>query len=329
MPANLPPQYHKAEQDFRRAQSAADRLELLREMFRLLPKHKGTEKLQAELKQKLSRVKDEIESGRTGKKSGPSYRVPHEGAGQVVLIGPPNSGKSSLLAGVTRARPEIAAYPFTTRLPIPGMATWQDTAYQLVDLPAISRDFLEPWAISLVRSADAALLVLDLSDDDGPDSVDGTLQRLLEHHVDLVSSLPHDSEDESMRHLKAALVANKLDTPGATDRLDMMREWFQDRFPVLPTSCVSGEGLESFVVQGYDLLEVIRIYTKVPGKPADRGSPFTIPIGSTVADLAIAIHRDLGDSFKFARVWGTDVFEGQTVKRDHVLHDGDVVELHA
>src|SRR5437588_7866925 len=105
MPANLPPQYNKVEEEFRKASTPAERLETLREMYRLLPKHKGTEKLQSDLKQKMSRLKDELDQARAGgKKTGVSYRVPHEGAGQVALVGPPNAGKSAILAALTHAR---------------------------------------------------------------------------------------------------------------------------------------------------------------------------------------------------------------------------------
>jgi len=163
MPANLPPQYIKAEDDYRRATSPAERLETLRELFRLLPKHKGTEKLQCDLKTKISRAREELEGGKAGpgKKAGVSYKVPGEGAGQVVLVGPANSGKSALLASLTNAKPEVAPYPFTTRAPYPGMATWQDVRFQLVDLPPVTADFLEPWMPGLVSSADAALFVVD------------------------------------------------------------------------------------------------------------------------------------------------------------------------
>lgn len=329
MPANLPPQYHKAEQEFRNATGPAERLEKLREMYRLLPKHKGTEKLQSDLKQKMSRLKDELEGAKAGgKKSGVSYRVPHEGAGQIALVGPPNSGKSSILAALTHAHPEVAAYPFTTRSPQPGIMMWEDVPVQLVDLPPISPEFLEPWVPGLIRSADAAILVADLGSDDVGEAVEAVLQRLAGVHTELVGTLPYDVEDESIRHIKTILAANKLDAEGAGDRLEIVREWFEPRFPVLPISTQTGQGLESLRNAAYHLLGVLRVYTKVPGKPADRSRPFTLPIGSTVLDLAREIHKDFEQSLKSARIWGSGVFDGQTVKRDHELQDSDVVELH-
>jgi ribosome-interacting GTPase 1 len=329
MPANLPPQYNKAEEEFRRAATPGERLEKLREMFRLLPKHKGTEKLQSDLKKRISRTRDEIEGARaSAKKGGVSYGVPHEGAGQVVLVGPPNAGKSALLAALTNARPEVAPYPFTTRLPQPGIMHWEDVPIQLVDLPPLSAEFFEPWTTGLIRSADAALLVADLGSDDVADALEAVLGRLAETHTELVGTLPYDVEDEAVHHVKTLLVANKRDAEGAAGRLEVIREWFSPRFPILPISGERGEGLDALRRATYDLLGVLRVYTKVPGKPADRSKPFTVPIGSTVLDLAREVHRDFEHTLKFARIWGTGVFEGQTVKRDHELHDADVVELH-
>jgi uncharacterized protein len=329
MPANLPPQYLKVEDEFRKAQSAETRLEKLREMFRLLPKHKGTEKLQSDLKQKISQVKDEQSRGKTAaRKGGVSYHVPREGAGQLMLIGPPNAGKSSLLASLTSAQPEIAPYPFTTRLPQPGIMKWQDVAVQLVDLPAISVEFVEPWVPNVIRSGDAAILVADLASDDVADAALEVLDRLEQTHTELVGELPFDNEDESTRHLKTVMAPNKLDTDGAHDRLEILREWFEPRFPIVPVSASTGQGLESLRTASYHLLGLMRIYTKVPGKSADRERPFALPIGSTVLDLAREIHRDFEHSLKSARIWGTGVFDGQAVKLDHELQDGDLVELH-
>ena len=245
MPANLPPQYSKAEEEFRNATAPADRLEKLREMLRLLPKHKGTEKLQSDLKQKISRAKDDLEGAKAGaKKPGVSHRVPKEGAGQVVLVGAPNAGKSALLAALTNAKPEVAPYPYTTRAPYPGMMAWEDVRVQLVDLPPIDADFLEPWVPSLIRSADAALLVADLGDDDVADAVEVALARLAEVRTELVGDLPFDSEDETIQHVKTILVGTKADAEGAGDRLEILREWFGGRFPIAVTSSTTGLGLD-------------------------------------------------------------------------------------
>jgi uncharacterized protein len=329
MPANLPPQYLKVEAEYRKASTPEHRLEKLRELFRLLPKHKGTEKLQSDLKQKMSQLKDELERGKsTGKKTGLSHHVPREGAGQVVLVGPPNAGKSALLAGLTNARPAIAPYPFTTRAPQPGIMMWQDVPVQLVDLPPIAPEFIEPWVPSVIRSADAALLLADLSSDDVAHATLAVLERLAAAHIELVGELPYDVEDEAIRHLKSMMVATKIDAESARARLKVAGELLAPRFPVVAVSSQTGEGLERARTAAYDLLGVLRVYTKVPGKPADRTKPFTLPVGSTVLDLAREIHRDFEHSLKSARIWGTGVFDGQAVARAHELHDADIVELH-
>ncbi len=329
MPANLPPQYHKVEEEYRKAPTTEKRLEKLRELFRLLPKHKGTERLQSDLKQRMSQLKEELERGKTaGKKAGPGHHVPREGAGQVALVGPPNSGKSSLLAALTNARPEVAAYPFTTRAPQPGIMMWHEVPVQLVDLPPVSSDFVEAWLPNVIRSADSVLLVVDLSSDDVAEAALAVLNRLDGAHTELVAELPYDVEDESIRHLRTVMVGNKRDAPGAGDRLEIVREWFADKFPMVACSAHSGEGLETVRTAAYHLLGVLRVYTRAPGKPVDRTKPFTLPVGSTIIDLAKVIHRDFEHTLKSARIWGTGVFDGQTVKRDHELRDGDVVELH-
>ncbi len=328
MAANLTPQYLEAEAEYKKAQTAEERLEALRKMYALLPKHKASEKLQAELKTKISETRAEVEQERKSpKKGGVSYKIPRQGAGQYVLLGAPNAGKSRLLSRLTRATPEVAPYPFTTREPAAGMMDWEDVRVQLIDLPPITPDFMEPYVSSMVRSADAALLLVDLGDDDGPFAVDTICERLKQTKTVLVGA-PTSSEDLSIVHVKTLLVANKLDLPGAPERLEILKEMMGDRFPLHAVSAEHGAGMEALRDAIYRYLQVIRVYTKKPGKPADMDSPYTCPVGSTLLELAGLVHRDFTDKLKSARIWGTGVFDGQTVTRDHVMHDKDIVELH-
>ena len=329
MAVNLTPQYHEAELEYKRAQTAEERLECLKKMWQLVPKHKASEKLQAELKTKISETKEEVESERKNpKKAGVSYKIPRQGAGQVILVGGPNAGKSRLLTRLTRATPEVAPYPFTMREPHAGMMEWEDVRVQLIDTPPITPDYLEGWQTSMIRSADACVLVVDLADDDGPFAADAVIERLAQVKTVLIGQPPAENPDPSVQHVRTLLAANKLDADGAADRLEMVRDMFAERFPIHALDAESGNDLETLRTAIYQFLNVIRVYTKRPGKPADMDSPFTCPVGSNVAQMAELVHRDLAEKLKSARIWGQGVFDGQTVTRDHILHDKDVVELH-
>jgi ribosome-interacting GTPase 1 len=329
MAANLTPQYLEAEAEYKRAQTAEERLAALQRMWTELPKHKASEKLQAQLKTKISETKEELEHEKKHpKKGGVSYKVPRQGAGQYVILGAPNAGKSRLLTRLTRATPDVAAYPFTTREPHAGMMDWEDARVQLIDLPPITADFMEGYVSSMVRSADAALLLLDLADDDGPFAAETVIERLAQTKTLLVGEVPTDEEDFSIMHVKTLLITNKSDADGAADRLDIVKEMFGAKYPLHVIAAEHGTGLEDLRTAIYKFLNVIRVYTKKPGKPADMASPYTCPSGSTLLELASLVHRDFADKLKSARIWGTGVFDGQSVTRDHVLHDKDVVELH-
>jgi hypothetical protein len=298
-------------------------------MYQLVPKHKASEKLQAELKTKISEAKEEVEHARKHpKKAGVSYKFPKQGAGQVIVLGGPNAGKSRLLTRLTRATPEVAPYPFTTREPHAGMMDYEDVKVQLIDTPPITPDVMEGYLSSLVRAADAALLMVDLGDDDSPFAAETVLERLKEVKTMLVGQRPAAQEDYSIQFVPTMLVANKSDAAGADDRLAIVREMFGERFPIRVIAAEHGHGMEQLRAAIYQFLRVIRVYTKQPGKPPDMTSPFTCPIGSTLVDMAALVHRDFAQNLKSARIWGTGVFDGQTVKRDHALHDKDVVELH-
>ncbi len=329
MATNLTPQYHEAEEEFKKAQTPDEKLACLKKMFQLVPKHKASEKLQADLKTKMSELKSEIEDAKKHpKKVGVSYKFPRQGAGQYLIVGAPNAGKSRLLTRLTRATPEVAPYPFTTREPHVGMMEWNDVNVQLIDTPPITPDYMESYVSSLVRAADAAILMLDLGDDDGPFAADTVLERLAQVKTLLVGAKPAEQDDHSIQYVRTLLVANKIDLDVAQDRLDIVKEMFSQKFPIHAISAEHGAGMEDLRTAIYGFLKVIRVYTKQPGKPADMKSPFTCPVGSTVVEMASLVHRDFADKLKSARIWGSGVHDGQAVGREHVLHDLDVVELH-
>ncbi len=329
MATNLTPQYMEAEEEYKKAQAPDEKLACLKKMFQLVPKHKASERLQADLKTKMAELRDEIEHEKKNpKKVGVSYKFPKQGAGQYVIVGAPNAGKSRLLTRFTRATPEVAAYPFTTREPHVGMMDWQDVKVQLIDLPPITVDFMEAYVSSIVRAADAAILMLDLGDDDAPFTAETVLERLASVKTLLVGEKPAQIDDYSIEYIRTMLVANKIDLPGAQDRLDIIREMFGSKFPIHVISAEHGTGMEEMREAIYKFLNVIRVYTKLPGKPADMTSPFTCPIGSTLVEMAGLVHRDFTEQLKSARIWGSGVHDGQSVGREHVLHDKDVVELH-
>ena len=327
MPANLTPAYRKAEKEFRAARTAAEKIVCLEAMLRLIPKHKGTDHMQADLKRRLSRLRKERESGQGKKKAAAVVKVEKEGAGQVVLLGPPNAGKSQLLGAVTRAHATGTEYPFATHVPMPGMMVFEDVQIQLVDTPPITEDYMEVWATDTVRRGDAALLMADMGSDDCADGIATILHRLDQVKVRLVRDLPPDAPQEVHQYRRAAILANKMDRPGADDRLEVLREFFGDRYDIWPISATTGAGLDDLRRNVFGMLRIMRIYTKEPGKPADMQQPYTVPIGSALIELAAKVHREFEDTLKSARVWGSGKYDGIHVKRDHVLQDRDIVEL--
>lgn len=329
MPANLTQQYHKAEQAYRRATTAEEELQCLQEMLRELPKHKGTDKLQAELKQKISRAKADAQSGAGTGKKGAVSRIPRQGAGRVILIGGPNSGKSSLLAALTRAKPEIAPYPFTTREPQPGMMPWEDVMVQLIDTPPITADVLDPNTQGLIRGADLVLLVADMSCDEGLDDLNALNERMHSTKTRLANESYLDEKDIGLSYTQSFLVLNKMDAPDAEERVALLDEYCNVSLTRFAVSAETPTGLEPLRDAIYRALDVVRVYTKLPTKKdPDFDKPFTLRRGGTLLDVAELIHKDLAKQLKNARVWGAAVHDGTFVKGDYVLHDRDIVELH-
>jgi uncharacterized protein len=330
MPANLTPQYLAAEQRFKEAATSEEKVAALEEMIAVMPKHKGTDKLHADLRRRLAKLRTETARKHGISKASAAYNVPKEGAGQVVLVGAPNTGKSSLLACLTHARPEIGDYPFTTRLPQPGMVPYENTYIQLVDMPPIDPDFYEPWMGGVIRQADFSLIVVDLGSDDLLDEVEIVL-RILESSRIMLQGLART--DESVH--KAMILANKADLPAAPINLEILKEFYENRFSIMAVSAARNEGLNHLPALLFEQLEVVRIYTKAPGKKVDFGSPpFVLKHGSTVLDLARTVHRDFVHSLKFAKAWSAERskrsirFDGQMVEKSHVLEDGEIIELH-
>ena len=330
MPANLTPQYHKAEQAYRQAASPEEELACLQEMFKEMPKHKGTDKLQSDLKQKISKIKTELESGKKSGAAKASHKIPRQGAGRVIIIGAPNAGKSKLLSVLTRATPEIAPYPFTTREPQPGMMPWKDVYVQLIDTPPITRDVFEQTTAGLIRSADIVVLMLDLGNDDGGQELVELLAHFSESKTRLGSETCLDENDVGVTYTETILVPNKIELVDAVDRWEFFGEFLPQPFETMRISCESLEGVEELRNRLFQACGVIRVYTKLPTKKEpDMEKPFTVKRGGTLLDLAELIHRDVAKNLKSARVWGSAVHAGTVVKGDYVLNDGDIVEVHA
>jgi hypothetical protein len=325
MPANLTPDYLEAERRFKSAKATDEKIAAIEEMMATIPRHKGTEKMQADLKRRLSKLRGE-QARRPTSRIGIIHRVEKEGAGQVAMVGPPNSGKSLLVRRLTHAMPEVADYPFTTRVPLPGMMPYEDVQVQLVDLPPVHPDFPESWLYQIIRNADAALLVVDLSDPDLLEDLETTLGQLAGAKVQLAQgNLP---DVPGWLRKPTLLVANKIDMSGAPEDLEILRELYGERFVLTRLSAETGEALEPLRQAVFELLEVIRVYTKAPGKKLERTAPYVLKRGSRLIDLAGHVHQDFLAQLKYARLWRKGRFEGQMVNRDHVLEDKDVVELH-
>jgi ribosome-interacting GTPase 1 len=331
MPANLTAQYKAAEERYRQVTLHDEKLDALREMLALLPKHKGTEKLQADLKKRISKLEEEGEHvAKSGHRGPDPGHVKKEGAGQWVLLGPPNAGKSSLLKALTHAHPEIADYPFTTRVPQPGMMPFEDVLVQLVDAPAIAAGHTEHWLPNLARNADGLLLVLDVTADDVSESWRALLE-FLDHARVCPRGRPLPQDASPLVQVKPALVlGNRCDEDADGTFAALAREEVGNGLPFLSVSAARGDGLDQVRPILFRELHRIRVHTKEPGHPPDAGKPFVLPESATVDDLARLVHQDLATRLKFARLWGSHArFDGQQVDRHHVLADGDVVELHS
>jgi ribosome-interacting GTPase 1 len=328
MPANLPPHYHEAEKRYRAARSIPEKVAALQEMLSLMPKHKGTDHLKADVRARIAKLMDELDHPTASRGGHPyPFAIRKEGAGQAVLIGPPNSGKSSLLAALTGAKARVGAYPFTTQVPEPGMLRFENIHIQVVDTPPLSEGRLESRLFGIIRNADVLVAVVDLGASP-PTQVEAVLRLLSQWGIRLLG-LGDDAEpDRDQTDKRLVIVANKADLEGALDGFQRLAADYGQRFPTVLTSATEAVGLEDLGREIFRSLGMIRVYTAPAGAEPNLENPLVLPQGSTVEDAATNIHKAWQQKLKYALLWGSAKFEGQRVGRDHVLADGDVLELH-
>jgi small GTP-binding protein len=326
MPTNLPPEAQEAERRYRAAETIDEKIASLEEYLSAIPKHKGTDHLRADLRRKLSKLRETAQRGRRTAKQVSVYHIDPEGVGQVVIIGPPNAGKSSLVASLTNANPEVAEYPFTTWTPTPGMMEVENVQVQLIDTPPLNQEFVEPEMLNLIRRADLILLMVDLQGFPIQE-IEDSIAILEENRI-----VPSHRQDQYQGERRPTIVpllalANKCDDEHCEEDFEVLCELLEGEWPLLPVSVTTGRNIEQMKRAVFDRLGVMRVYAKPPGKEPDLGAPFVLDKGSTVEEFAAKVHRDFVVNLKSARLWGSGTYEGQMVSRDHVLHDGDIVEL--
>ncbi len=327
MPANLTPQYLEAEAKFKQAKSIPEKIKALEVMMAVIPKHKGTEKIRAQLKSRMAKLKEELQKRPTIGRAEQAYNIKKEGAGQVVLVGLPNSGKSSLFVRLTNAPSEVADYPFTTQKPIPGMMNFENLQIQLIDTPPIQLDHVEPGFSNLIRNANGLLLIIDLSNDP-VFQMEILEEELGQMKIKVIGKEATLNLQEGWVPKRGFLLGNKCDVRGAMDRYGALKDKYKEEFLILPISAKEEMNFDELKKEIYQLLEIIRVYTKAPGKPPDLTEPVILKKGSTVEDVALSIHKDFVAKLRYAKIWGSGKFDGQMVKRDYQVSEGDVIELH-
>ena len=323
MPANLPPQYFDAEKTFRQAKTAPEKIAALEEMLAIMPKHKGTDHLRADLRTRIAKLTQTLDKRTAVHRA--SMVMEKEGAGQVAVIGLPNAGKSQLVSSLTNASLTVAEYPFTTHAATPGMMEFENIKIQLIDTPPLAPQSIEYWLPPMLRRADALLVMVDLSDAPLVRMKNLTAQ-LEKMRIGIGDVKPE--EGVILSRQKALITGNKLDMDGARQNYVALQNEYGERLPVVAISAREGIGLEELKHGIYRVLDIIRVYTKTPGSKASFTDPIIMEKGSTIEDAAAAVHKDFRARLKYARVWGSGKHDGVRVKRDHVLQDGDVVELH-
>jgi ribosome-interacting GTPase 1 len=326
MPANLTPQYFDAEKKFRAAMGPFEKIAALEEMLSVMPKHKGTDHLRAELRTRIAKLNQQAAKKSGGQRA--SMMIEKEGAAQVVIVGLPNSGKSQLLTSLTNASPAVGDYPFTTQSATPGMMEYEDIKIQLIDTPPLAPQAIQWWLPPILRQADALLLVVSLAED--PVSQVASLREQLVGMRITIGDREEPSVEPDVLTWpkKALLVGTKVDLDSGGRNRQTLESEYRAELPVVPVSVTDNGSLDELKSRLYRLLDIIRVYTKAPGTKPDLTDPVVISVGATMADAATAVHNDFDAKLRYARIWGSGKHDGVSARRDHVLKDGDIIELH-
>ena len=303
MPANLPPQFYALSMKLKEAVSPDEKISILEEMLRISPKHKGTENLQKDLKTKIAKLKKQRPKKIKGRTS---YSIKKEGAGQVVISGPANSGKSSLLNALTNANVKVAPYPFTTKIPEPGMMPYEDILIQLVDTPPLSKEFSPPWLKEILKTSDILLAVFDLSKEDVAKDIED-FKKILDNW--------------KLSEKKIIFLGNKV---------DLGYNLAGSQYKIKPISCQKKIGLEELKKEIFDSLEIIRVYTKSrnQGLP-EFEHPFIIKKNTPLIELAPKINPRFSSAFKYAKLFKKNSKVSQIVGKDYILQNGDIIEIYS
>jgi small GTP-binding protein len=327
MPTNLPPEAYEAERRYKEANTPKEKITYMEEYISAIPKHKGTDKLRADLRKKLSKLKSTgSQAKKQGSRQDSTFHIPREGDGQVMVTGLTNVGKSSLLSQLTNAKPKVFEAPFTTWSPMPGMMEYENIKIQLIDTPPLNRDYVNPELFEMIKKCDVILLMVDLKADPFR-QLEVAVEILEEHRIAPVRLKEKYAAEARIIFIPFLVLANKCDDQSLEEDFQIFGELLDDNWPSLPVSAKTGYNLEPLKQLVFKKLNIIRIYSKPHGKEPEMTAPFVLKAGGTVEDFAGKVHRDFLNKVKTAHVWGSDVFDGQLVGKDHVLDDGDIVEL--
>lgn len=240
-----------------------------------------------------------------------SIAVRREGVAQVALVGPPNAGKSSLLHALSAVQVKIGDYAFTTLRPVPALVSIGGALVQFVEIPGLIEGAAGDRGggrslLGVLRGADVIVYCQDAT---------APVDALLTVRAEVAAA---------GIELPGLLAATKMDD-ATTDDLEKLRAAMPD-LDVVPVSIIDDDSLDDLKRRVWALTGLVRVYLRHDGVVA--GRPAALPEGSTVLDVARSVHGDLASGFKHARIWGASVrFQGQNVGRDHVVQEGDVVEV--